>query len=55
MKTLSHLLPDEQESVLDSLANEIVTLRSSSSLSPVVVPDRTVEDDIAPPRAKKSL
>ena len=55
MKTLPHLSPDEQESVLDSLVNEIVTLRSSSSLSPVVVPDRTVEDDIAPPRAKKSL
>lgn len=27
---------------------------SSSSLSPVVVPDCTVEDDIAPPRSKKS-
>ena len=54
MKTLPHLSPDEQESVLDSLVNEIVTLRSSSSLSPVVVPDCTVEDDIAPPRSKKS-
>ena len=53
MKTLPHLSPDEQESVvLDSLVNEIVTIRSSSSLSPVVLPDCTVEDDIAPPMAK---
>jgi translation initiation factor 2 alpha subunit (eIF-2alpha) len=54
-KTLPHLSPDEQESVLDSLVNEIVTLGSSSSFSPVVVPDCTVEDDVAlaPPRAKK--
>ena len=56
MKTLPHLSPNEQECVLNSLVNEIVTLRSSSHSPSVAIPECTIEDDdnIAPPSAKKS-
>ena len=43
MKTLPHLSPDEQECVLNSLVNEIVTLRTSSHSPSVAISECSIE------------